>query len=131
MTPRYAPPRLMIADDDPVFQSLLESSLGATFEVVGTVADTEAAIALARESQPDAALIDVEMPRGGGLRAVEGIRGVAPGTAIVMLSFDYADTHVRELIQAGAIAYHRKGGDLQQLAESLIDSIAVHENERR
>lgn len=119
-------PSVMIADDDPVVCSLLGASLGSTFDVVGVAADGDEAIELARMSQPDAAIIDVEMPRGGGLRAVAGIADVAPATAIVVLSADESDKLVRELMQAGAIAYRRKGISPDLLATSLTESITAH-----
>jgi DNA-binding NarL/FixJ family response regulator len=119
-------PRVMIADDDPVVQSMLDSSLSSSFDVIGVAADSDAAIELARESQPDAAIVDVDMPRGGGLSAVRGILEVAPETAIVVLSGDESDSVVRELMQAGAMAYRRKGVAPDVLAESLTDSIKAH-----
>lgn len=119
-------PRVMIADDDPVVQSMLDSSLSSSFDVIGVAADSDAAIELARESQPDAAIVDVDMPRGGGLSAVRGILDVAPETAIVVLSADESDSVVRELMQAGAMAYRRKGVAPNVLAESLTDSIKAH-----
>ncbi len=119
-------PRLMIADDDPVVRSLLSASLCNAFDVVGVASDGDEAVALARASQPDAAVIDVEMPGGGGLRAVEGIVDAAPGTAIVVLSGDESDKVVRELMQAGATAYRRKGISPELLAGSLTDSIEAH-----
>jgi CheY-like chemotaxis protein len=124
-------PRLVIADDDPVVQTMLSMALGNAFEVVGTADDSEQAVDLARASQPDAALIDVVMPKGGGLRAVLGILEVAPATAIVVLSGYKADGVVNELIQAGAIAYRRKGVAPSVLAQALSDSIKVHTAERR
>ena len=119
-------PLLMIADDDPVVQSMLDMSLSGRFEVVGVAADSDEAIELARVNQPDAAIVDVDMPKGGGLRAVRGILEVAPDTAIVVLSGDESDRVVRELIQAGAITYRRKGLAPDVLAESLIESIRAH-----
>jgi DNA-binding NarL/FixJ family response regulator len=119
-------PRLMIADDDPVVHSMLDIALADRFDVVGVAGDSEQAIALAKDSQPDAAIVDVDMPKGGGLSAVRGIREVAPKTAIVVLSVDESDGVVRELIQAGAIAYRRKGVAIDVLAESLTDSIKAH-----
>ncbi len=124
-------PRLVIADDDPIARMLLDSSLASEFEVVGVAADSEEAIELSRVGQPDAALIDVVMPKGGGLCAVRGILEVAPNTAIVMLSGHGADGVVRELIEAGAIAYRRKGVAPRALAEALTESIKVHTAERR
>jgi DNA-binding NarL/FixJ family response regulator len=129
--PDKAPPQLMIADDDPVVRSLLDMSLSQDFDVIGLAADGAQAVELAKESQPHAALIDVEMPEGGGLRAVRGIHKVAPDTAIVVLSIDESDGVVRELLQAGATAYLRKGTSPQVLANTLLDSIEVHSAERR
>jgi len=124
-------PRLLIADDDPVIQSLLDMSLSREFDVIGLAADGEQAVELAKDSQPDAALVDVEMPAGGGLRAVRGIHEVAPDTAIVVLSVDESDGIVRELMQAGAVAYLRKGVAPRVLTEALLDSIEAHATERR
>jgi len=124
-------PTLMIADDDPVVQELLKTCLSSTFEVVGIAPDSEVAVELARRSQPDAALVDVDMPKGGGMRAVRGILEVAPDTAIVVLSGDESDTLVRQLVVAGASAYRRKGIETHLLAQSLIDSIASRGHERR
>jgi DNA-binding NarL/FixJ family response regulator len=121
----------MIADDDPVIQSLLDMSLSREFDVIGLAADGEQAVELAKDSQPDAALVDVEMPAGGGLRAVRGIHEVAPDTAIVVLSVDESDGIVRELMQAGAVAYLRKGVAPRVLTEALLDSIEAHATDRR
>jgi len=124
-------PRLVIADDDPVVRLVLGAALSREFEIVGVAGDGEEAIELARDSQPDAALVDVVMPKGGGLRAVLGIHEVAPDTAIVMLSGHQLDGVVNELIQAGAIAYRRKGASPDALAETLTESMKVHAAERR
>lgn len=129
--PNHSHPRLMIADDDPVVQSMLDMSLGQEFDVVGLAADGEEAVELAKASQPDAALVDVEMPEGGGLHAVRGIHEVAPDTAIVVLSIDESDGVVREFMQAGAVAYLRKGVAPQVLTDALLDSIDAHAIERR
>lgn len=125
-----ARPRLMIADDDPVVQSMLSMSLGGGFDVVGVAVDGEQAVDLAQASQPDAALVDVEMPAGGGLRAVRGIHEVAPETAIVVLSIDESDGVIREFVQAGATAYLRKGVGAQALSDALMGSIEAHATQR-
>jgi DNA-binding NarL/FixJ family response regulator len=123
-------PRLIIADDDRVVVSMLVTSLGYEFDVVGVASDSKQAIELASVTQPDVALIDVDMPKGGGLGAVRGILKVAPDTAIVILSGDESDESVRELIRAGAMTYRRKGVATQVLVESLAESIKAHAMER-
>jgi CheY-like chemotaxis protein len=123
-------PRLVIADDDPVVQSVLGSALSRDFELVGVAADGEEAIEVVRDSHPHAALIDIAMPRGGGPRAVRGIVHTAPDTAIVLLSGQWSRL-VNELIDAGAIGFRRKGIAPRALAEALLESIRIHTADRR
>jgi DNA-binding NarL/FixJ family response regulator len=123
-------PRIIIADDDPTVRAALGMALSRGFELVGVAVDSEEAITLAQASQPDAAVIDVEMPKGGGLHAVRGIHHVAPGTAIVVISGDESDALVRELVQAGATTYRRKGVGIAAIAQALVDSIKAHSDGR-
>src|SRR3954451_11436669 len=84
-------PRVLIADDDPDVRAALRAQLTGGFEIVAAAADTDEAIALAAEHQPDLAVVDVQMPGGGGLRATREIRAAAPRTAIVALSADESE----------------------------------------
>lgn len=115
----HANPTLLIADDDPVVRSMLSLTLERQFDLIGAARDAGQAIALAQAAQPDVALIDVQMPGGGGLHAVRGIGEVSPQTATVVLSADEFDPLVRELMIAGAMTYVRKGIAPTQLAEVL------------
>ena len=104
-------------------RSTLSAQLAHDFEVVAVADGTEQAIALAEEHQPDVALIDVEMPGGGGLEAVQQISKRSPGTCLVMLSADEMPGHVLELLSAGAIAYIRKGTSGPEIVRTLTDAI--------
>jgi DNA-binding NarL/FixJ family response regulator len=118
-----AHPRVLIADDDPDVRAALTAQLAPGFDVVGTAADTDEAIALAAEHQPDVAIVDVQMPGGGGLRATREIRGAAPGTTIVALSADESERVVLEMLKAGAVTYIRKGVGAEELAALLHESL--------
>jgi DNA-binding NarL/FixJ family response regulator len=121
---------LLIADDDPVVRSMLSMALEDRFRIVAAVEDSDQAIASAKDHRPDAALIDVDMPGGGGPTAVRGIAQASPETAIVVLSADEADSVVRELLQAGAMTYRRKGIPPRELSETLESSIrALHQEQ--
>jgi DNA-binding NarL/FixJ family response regulator len=117
---------LLIADDDPVVRSTLSMALEQRFDIVAVAGDGEDAVTKAAESAPDAALLDVDMPRGGGLRAVRGISESSPTTALIVLSGDEAEGVVMDLLQAGAMAYCRKGGQTRQLADTIERSIRAH-----
>lgn len=120
---RAGRPTLLIADDDPVVQSMLSMGLEGRFEIVGVADDAEYAVATAGAVRPDVAVVDVDMPGGGGARAVRGITEVSPHTAVVVLSGDETDGVVRDLLQAGAITYCRKGIAAHDLARTLERSI--------
>ena len=123
--PAEATIRLLIADDDTFMRAALSAGLAADFEIVGAAADADEAIVLAEEHRPDAAILDVDMPGGGGLRALKEIRDRSPHTAVVVLSGDESDVVVRDMISAGAMTYVRKGASRAELALAVRRSIAA------
>jgi DNA-binding NarL/FixJ family response regulator len=118
-------PSLLIADDDAVVRSTLHAQLGGEFYVVGLAETAAEAIELAETHRPDAALLDVEMPDGGARGVVPQIAKRSPATCMVMLSGDECDQSVVNLIEAGAIAYIRKGVTRAKVAETLAAAIKV------
>jgi len=119
-------PSLLIADDDDDLRELLTTQLGRSFAIVGVARNADEAIALGLEHQPDVALIDMQMPAGGGLRATRELHEGAPATAIVALSGDESDALVRNVIGAGAITYLRKGIARDELVLALGEAIEAH-----
>lgn len=113
--------RILIADDDASMRSALGDMLGSEpgYEVVALAEDPEMAIELATVHQPDVAILDVKMPRGGGIRAAEGIRAASPGTCILALSaWDDGET-IRRMHRAGAAGYLVKGSAPEDLLEVI------------
>jgi two-component system, NarL family, nitrate/nitrite response regulator NarL len=119
-------PRVLIADDDPDVRAALGAQLAGQFEVVGSAADTDEAIALATDVKPDVAIVDVQMPGGGGLRATREICEATPATAIVALSADESERVVLDMLRAGAVAYVRKGVAAGELATLLHEALRAH-----
>ncbi|MGE5361896.1 MAG: response regulator [Bacteroidales bacterium] len=68
--------RIVIADDHPIFREglrrLLESEPG--LDVVAQAGDGEEAVRSVAELRPDILLLDLAMPRAGGLQALETIQ---------------------------------------------------------
>lgn len=124
-------PTLLIADDDAVVRAALSAQLARQFDVVAVAANATEAIALAAEHQPDAALIDVDMPAGGAHEAVPQIAACSPATCMVILSGDEARRMVIDLLSAGAIAYIRKGLTVAQISQTLTDALATKSDHSR
>jgi DNA-binding NarL/FixJ family response regulator len=107
------PIKLLIADDERLFRQslriLLES--GTDIRVVADAANGQEAVTGARETEPDLALLDVDMPKMDGIKAARLIGAVSPKTKIFMLSVHHEDDKIRAAIRAGAMGYILKDTD--------------------
>lgn len=81
------------------------------------------AVRLVRERKPAAAFMDVQMPGGNGLKALEEIRKIAPEMpVIVMTAFGTLET-ARQAIDLGAIDYLGKPVELERVRELLQQAL--------
>ncbi|MEI7742244.1 MAG: response regulator transcription factor, partial [Chloroflexota bacterium] len=116
--------RILLADDHALFRDGIASLLGAwDHEVVGQVSDGEAAVVMALELVPDLVLMDVSMPRGGGVAATREIAAAAPGIAIVMLTASEDADDLFAALKAGARGYLVKNLEAGELRR-MLDAVA-------
>lgn len=103
--------RVAVVDDTPDLRDLLTVVLNRApdFEVVGQAGDGREGLELVQHEQPDVVLLDLAMPVMSGLDALPRMRGLAPRTAIVVLSGFGAETMARQAMNAGADSYVEKG----------------------
>ena len=88
-------------------------------QLVGDAADGDEAIALVQAVAIDVLLLDVSMPRMGGLQALPQLRAVAPATRVLMLSSHADPGYQQRSMQNGACGYLLKGGDPHQIVEAI------------
>jgi DNA-binding NarL/FixJ family response regulator len=107
------PIRLLIADDERLFRQSLRILLetGTDIKVVAEAANGHEAVAFARATEPDLAVLDVDMPRMDGIKATRLIRAISPRTKMLMLSVHQEDEKIRAAIRAGAVGYISKDAD--------------------
>jgi two-component system response regulator NreC len=120
--------RIMLADDHAMLRTALASLLGAEpdFEVVGEAGDGVEAIAMAQELQPDVAVIDITMPRIGGLEAVRQISLCSPQVRFLVLTMHESEELLLHALRAGASGYVVKKAAHTDLIEAIR---AVHRGE--
>ncbi|MFD9770455.1 response regulator [[Kitasatospora] papulosa] len=114
--------RVLIADDQMMvrqgFTVLLNAEPG--IEVVGQAVDGLDALARAAELAPDVVLMDIRMPRLGGIDATRRLTEV-PGAGVrvlVLTTFDL-DEYVYEALRAGASGFLLKDASAAELAQAV------------
>lgn len=111
-----APLRVVIADDHHIWRSGLRVDLGDGFEVVGDAEHATGAIEVIRSTRPDLALVDLNMPGGGGLAVVAAVAELTP---IVIVTVSEAERDLLDAIAAGAVGYLVKSTRPEDLRAAL------------
>lgn len=88
-------------------------------ELVGVAEDGHEAVELVRATAPDVLLLDLTMPRLGGLGVLARLSADAPGTRVIVLSMHDNEEYVGQALKAGAAGYLLKDSDLAELALAI------------
>ncbi len=117
--------RLMLVEDHAVVRQGLAALLGAEdgLEVVGAVGDGVAAIEMYGRVKPDVVLMDLQMPKMGGVETIKKIREANPAARVIVLTTFDGDEDIYRALQAGARAYLLKGMPVEELVTTIH---AVH-----
>lgn len=126
------PIRVLLADDHAVVRKGLAALIDRTpgLEVVGEAEDGERGVQLAARLHPDVVVMDLEMPRLGGIEATRRISEAQPDAKIVVLTSHAAEEDVFPALKAGAIGYllkHSAAADiLQAIAQAHRGETVLH-----
>ena len=123
--------RVLLVDDKADIRLLLATrmELDPNLEVVGEAGTGAEAISLMRKQQPDAIILDLEMPVMDGYAAIPILRTIDPLTRIVVYS-GFADATDDKLVGAAKPDGHVvKGSDLQVLMQELTALLAEKPND--
>jgi DNA-binding NarL/FixJ family response regulator len=117
-TPRV---RILIAEDQALVRrgTAVLLSMEPDMEVVGQACDGVEAIAMAELLHPDVVLMDLHMPRLGGVAATREITRTLPGTQVLVLTTLNDDETVFEAVRAGAQGYLLKDVTEQELLDTI------------
>jgi two-component system, response regulator PdtaR len=119
--------RILVAEDETIIRLDLRALLEqAGFEVCGEARDGMEAVELARELEPDLAVMDVKMPRLDGIDAARRILEERP-IPIVMVTAYGQDEIVSRAVEAGVYGYLVKPFREQDLLPAIHTARARHE----
>ena len=98
--------RVLVTDDHLMFRQGLKALLEREgIDVVGDASDGREAIRLARQLQPDVAVVDLVMPLLNGIDAAREITKVSRKTRTILLTMHTEDQYVIDALQAGIKGY--------------------------
>ena len=119
--------KILVAEDETIIRlDLRDLLVRSGFDVVAEARDGEEAIALAREHEPDLAILDVKMPRLDGIEAARRILDERP-IPIVMLTAYGQDELVSRAVEAGVFGYLVKPFREADLLPAIRTARARHE----
>jgi two-component system nitrate/nitrite response regulator NarL len=102
---RPRPITVVLVDDEQLIRSALAQALGADgLDLVGEAANAADAVKMVIDLRPDVVLMDVKLPGGQGVQAIEALGLLAPASRMLILTRT-EQNRVVEAIVAGASGY--------------------------
>ena len=112
--------RLLVIDDHDVVRQGLVSALGAHgFTLIETAATIKQARAKIAAFNPQAVIVDLNLPDGSGFEVVQWVRKCAPDAAIIILSLNEPSQYVSIARSSGANAYLSKSQSIEEIVTTL------------
>ena len=113
--------RVLIVDDevDSCWLGAFVLRRDPNLALAGEATDGDMAVALVRQERPDVVVMDVMMPRLGGLEAIRQIKREWPDTKVLVLTHLTDDDTRRAAFEMGADAFV----DKRDMASALVPAI--------
>jgi DNA-binding NarL/FixJ family response regulator len=112
--------RIVLADDQALvragFKLILEAE--EDLEIAGEAGDGEEAVDVARRVRPDVVLMDIQMPRGGGLEATRRVVERGSARVLILTTFEQ-DDYVFEALRVGASGFLLKNAPPEELVHAV------------
>jgi DNA-binding NarL/FixJ family response regulator len=118
-------PTVIIADDHDAVREIVTRLLEGEFEVIDAVADGLALLEAVPRSKPDAAVVDISMPRMGGIEAVRLLRKTET-TAVVFLTTLCDPAVAAYALTVGGLGYVLKASADRDLVLAIRAALKGH-----
>jgi len=112
---------VLVVDDDPVIQKLLQVNFEMEGYSVITAGDGEEGLRRAQAERPDIVLLDIMMPKMNGLEVAAALKAddETAGIPVILLSAKAQSSDVQAGMEAGADDYITKPFDPLELLDRV------------
>jgi DNA-binding NarL/FixJ family response regulator len=113
--------RVLLVEDNEVYRSSLELLLGMQdgIEVVGSVAEGNAAAPACIQTHANVVLMDFRLPGMDGAAATAAVRSACPGASVVCLTAEATEADREAVLAAGAVSLVEKGRPIEELVTAI------------
>jgi DNA-binding NarL/FixJ family response regulator len=113
--------RVVIAEDHKILREGLRALLsgGDTIQIVAEAQDGIEAIRCVEKHKPDLLLLDLSMPRMGGISVIKDIKSRFPEIKILALTIHESEDYILESFRAGANGYCLKDSSHKELVNAI------------
>lgn len=117
--------KIVIADDHPIFRQglikVIDSACGSekSYKIIAEAGNGIEALELILKHKPDAAIIDIDMPKLNGLEVVRRINAEKIPIAVIIITMYKDEEYFNEAMNLGVMGYLLKDGVLVELIECL------------
>jgi two-component system response regulator DesR len=113
--------RVLLAEDQAMVRGAIAAllALEEDLEIVAEASRGDEVVALALESGPDVALLDVEMPGGDGLDAAAALRQKLPSCRVIILTTFGRAGYLKRAMENGATGFLLKDAPSSELARAI------------
>jgi DNA-binding NarL/FixJ family response regulator len=117
---------VMIVDDHDAVRRGVRSVVETTqcYQIVGEASNGRQALDLAKEKQPDIAIIDYSLPELNGLDLAHGMKRVAPRTEILLFTMHDREELIMEVLRAGVRGFVLKS-DAEKHLLAALDALSL------
>jgi len=119
---------IVIADDHPVFRQglrqIIESDLA--LKVVAEAEDGQSALDRIKETKPEIAILDIDMPRGDGFEVTRALQEKRLPTKVIFLTMHSDERFLNAALDAGVHGYVLKDSAVAEIIQSVKMVSAGH-----
>ena len=115
--------KVLLVDDHKIvrdgIQLMLESQAG--IDVVAEAEDGDAVKNILDDTAVDVIIMDINMPSMNGIKTTQMVKEKYPDIKVLALTMSSDDSHIRQMVQAGASGYIMKSAGREELTSAIHD----------
>ena len=114
---------IIIADDHRLIRETWTYILNrdSRFKVIGSCSNSEEAVKMSEELQPQIVLMDINMAPFSGIEATRRIREASPDSRVIGVTMHTQPTYAKKMLQLGASGYVTKNSSKEEMFSAIVE----------